>query len=156
MTEESYGVPETTTAGQQVLHAALDSYLELVSTLRDEGFAQIIDLCAVDYLQHERGDLPDGVTPARFEVVVSLLNLAERRRVRIRLQVPEDAAVPSLFDLYPGSENMEREAFDMYGIEFSDHPDLSRILMPETWTGHPLRKDFAVGRIPVQFKETPR
>jgi NADH-quinone oxidoreductase subunit C len=66
----------------------------------------------------------------------------------------DDATLPSLFDLYPGTEAMEREAFDMIGVVFEDHPDPSRILMPEDWIGHPLRKDYEVGRIPVQFKLT--
>ena len=145
----------TETHGQLVLHADLDNYVGAVEALRADGYEQVVDLCAVDYLHHERSDLPAGIEPGRFEVVVNLLSLGHRRRARIRLQVPEGAAVPTLFDLYPGTEAMEREAFDMFGIEFADHPDLSRILMPETWSGHPLRKDYATGRIPVQFKETP-
>ncbi len=98
--------------------------------------------------------MPDGIVAERFEVVVNLLDMRERRRIRLRVQVPEsDAVVPTLFDVYPGTEAMEREVFDMFGVEFTDHPDLTRILMPEDWIGHPLRKDFDVGRIPVQFKE---
>jgi len=140
----------------QVLHVTLDSYLEVIGGLRDDGFEQVVDLCGVDYLHHERDDLPADVDPSRFEVVVNLLSHAHRKRTRVRVQVPEGESVPSLFDLFPGTEAMEREAFDMFGIEFSDHPDLSRILMPETWVGHPLRKDFSSGRIPVQFKAPSR
>ena len=73
--------------------------------------------------------------------------------MRIRVQVPGDEPhMPSLFELYPGAEAMEREAFDMMGIVFDDHPDLTRILMPEDWEGHPLRKDYEDVRVPVQFK----
>jgi NADH-quinone oxidoreductase subunit C len=69
------------------------------------------------------------------------------------VQVPEsDPLLASLFDLWPGTEAMEREVFDMFGISFDGHPDLTRILMPEDWDGHPLRKDYSIGRIPVQFK----
>ena len=64
-----------------------------------------------------------------------------------------DPSVASLFDLHPGAEAFERETFDMFGIGFDGHPDLTRILMPEDWEGHPLRKDYEIGRIPVQFKE---
>ena len=92
----------------------------------------------------------------RFELVVTLQDLARARRVRIRVQVPEhEPVVPSLFDLWPGSEAMEREVFDLVGIRFDGHPDLTRILMPEDWVGHPLRKDYDTGRIPVQFKGAP-
>jgi len=60
--------------------------------------------------------------------------------------------LPSLFDFYPGTEAHERETFDMFGISFDGHPDMTRILMPEDWDGHPLRKDYSIGTIPVQFK----
>ncbi len=95
--------------------------------------------------------------PERFEVVVSLLDIDSARRLRVRVQVPEDELVlPTLFDVWPGTEALEREVFDMFGITFDGHPDLSRILMPEDWIGHPLRKDYEVGDIPVQFKEAHR
>ena len=67
----------------------------------------------------------------------------------------EEPSIASLYDLYPGTEAMEREAYDMFGILFDGHPDLTRILMPDDWEGHPLRKDYAQGRIPVQFKAAP-
>jgi NADH-quinone oxidoreductase subunit C len=133
-----------------------ESYFEMVKAFRDSGFETCADLCAVDYLTHPGRALPDGVKAERFEVVVNLLSLSQRQRVRIRVQVPEnDPVVSSLVEIYPGTEAMEREAYDMVGILFEGHPDLTRILMPEDWEGHPLRKDYGVGRVPVQFKEAP-
>jgi NADH-quinone oxidoreductase subunit C len=150
-----HGAPVTTAVGQTVLHTAVENYLELVTTLTEAGFAQVIDLCGVDYLGTNRTDLPASIEAQRFEIVVLMISHANRSRIRVRAQVADGQAVPSLFDLHPGTEAMEREAFDMYGIVFTDHPDMSRILMPEEWKGHPLRKDYDLGRIPVQFKGAP-
>jgi NADH-quinone oxidoreductase subunit C len=132
------------------------TYKRMVAAFRDAGFELCADLCVVDYLTHPGRSLPDGVTPERFEVVVNLVSMSMRQRVRVRVQVPEsEPVVDSVFEVYPGTEAMEREAFDMMGIVFTDHPDLTRILMPQDWEGHPLRKDYGVGRVPVQFKEAP-
>jgi NADH-quinone oxidoreductase subunit C len=132
------------------------TYKRMVAAFHDAGFELCADLCAVDYLTHPGRSLPEGVAPERFEIVVNLLSLSLRQRVRIRVQVPEaDPVVDSLFEVYPGTEAMEREAYDMMGVVFTGHPDLTRILMPEEWEGHPLRKDYGVGRVPVQFKEAP-
>ncbi len=143
--------------GIEVLHPAREELVALVKALGDEGFHQCLDVTGADYLRHPgRTTLPDGVTPERFEVVLHLMSHTERRRVRIRVQVPaDDPTCPSIFDLHPGVEAMERETYDMFGIAFEGHPDLTRILMPEDWTGHPLRKDYAIGAIPVQFKGAP-
>jgi len=133
-----------------------DRYHDLVTAYRDSGFEMCADLCAVDYLSHPGRRLPDGVVPERFEVVVNLLSLSAKRRARVRVQVPAgDPVVDSVTDVYAGADAMEREAYDLMGIVFSGHPDLTRILMPEDWEGHPLRKDYGVGRVPVQFKEAP-
>jgi NADH-quinone oxidoreductase subunit C len=139
-----------------VVFPSRPQYTDAVAAYHDQGFEMCADLCAVDYLSHPARRLPDGVVPERFEVVVNLLSLSQARRVRVRVQVPEsDAEVGTLFDLYPGVEAMEREAYDLFGIVFVGHPDMTRILMPEDWEGHPLRKDYGVGRVPVQFKGAP-
>jgi len=153
--ETRRGALVTYSRGQQVLHASRAELVDLVRDLRDEdGFRVCVDLTAVDYIAYEAPrDLPAGVVGERFEVVVSLLSHAARERVRVRVQVPaNDATCPSLFDVHPGTEALEREVFDMFGIAFEGHPDLTRILMPEDWEGFPLRKDSPVGAIPVQFK----
>jgi len=151
---ELHGFPLVESRGQSVLHPTREGYLDVVRTLAEEGYTMCVDVTAVDYLQHMDRPLPAAVQPERFEVVVNLLDLTARRRLRVRVQVPEaDPTLASLFDLHPGTEAMEREVYDMFGIGFEDHPDLTRILMPEDWVGHPLRKDYDVGRIPVQFKE---
>jgi NADH-quinone oxidoreductase subunit C len=152
-TSRSYGCVTSESCGQTVLHPTRDQYVDVVKTLADEGFTVVIDLCGVDYLEHLQRPLPPAVARERFEVVVNLLDITHRRRIRLRVQVPEsDPTLPSLFDIHPGTEAHERETYDMFGVVFTDHPDMTRILMPEDWIGHPLRKDYAVGEIPVQFK----
>jgi NADH-quinone oxidoreductase subunit C len=158
MSEETlHGAVVTESSGQRVLHPSREQLREVVAALTADGYVMCLDVTAVDYVAYEAPRaLPDGVTPQRFELVVTLISHADKRRVRLRVQVPEtDPVVPSLFELHPGTEAMEREVFDMFGIRFEGHPDLTRILMPEDWVGHPLRKDHAVGRIPVQFKDAP-
>ncbi len=154
--ETRYGAPVTRSRGQVVLHPSRADYVKVVAALKKEGFAMCADLCAVDYLTAAATrPLPDGMRAERFEVAVNLTNLRDVERVRIRVQIPgDDATIASLYDLFPGTEAMEREAYDLMGITFTGHPDLTRILLPEEWVGHPLRKDEATGRIPVQFKLT--
>ena len=151
--EDALGA-STALFGQDVLYPDRGAYLATVESLRDEGYCTATDLTVVDYLTHSgRSCLPGGVQPERFEVVVGLFDHARRERVRLRIQVPaDDPTVHSLFDLFPGTEAMEREAWDLFGVSFEGHPDHSRILLPEDWVGHPLRKDEGIGAIPVQFK----
>lgn len=153
---ELSGVAWLEVRGSRVYHPRREAYLEAVGELQAAGFAMCSDLCGVDYLRHPGRDLPEGVTPERFEVVVQLTSFERAERVSVRLQVPEgDPSCPTICHLYPGAEAMEREAYDMYGVVFTGHPDMTRILMPEDWEGHPLRKDYSPGRVPVQFKEAP-
>jgi NADH-quinone oxidoreductase subunit C len=152
-----HGCPVDPRPGAVVVHCNRGDYLALMNDLKADGYDLPVGVSGVDYLTHPGRDLPGGIRPERFEVVVELLSLAHRRRIRVRCQVPaQDPFVPSLFDLWPGTEAHERETYDMFGIRFAGHPDLSRILMPEDWEGHPLRKDYDTGHIPVQFKEAPR
>jgi len=154
--ERLHDVPVVGEAGARVLFPARDELVAVVTALFEDGFLMCLDLTAVDYLVHPGRSLPAGVSPERFELVVTLISHRERERIRLRVQVPtDDPSVPSLFDLHPGTEAMEREVFDMFGLTFTGHPDLTRILMAEDWVGHPLRKDYDSGRIPVQFKGAP-
>jgi len=111
--------------------------------LRDEPelrFNFLSSITAVDYLGV--GRLP------RFDVVYHLLSLEHRHRIRLKVAVPEDDThIASVVDVWPGSDWYERETYDMFGILFDGHPDLARILMPDDWQGHPLRKDFPVGGV---------
>ena len=151
-----HGHPTTEARGQVVVHVMPADYLGLMKQLADDGFAVCHDVCGVDEIGRPGRRLPDGVEPGRFEVVVTVQSLDPPRRLRVRVQVPgDDPVVASLFDVWPGTEAMEREVFDLFGIRFDGHPDLTRILMPEDWEGHPLRKDYDLGRIPVQFKAAP-
>ena len=151
--EQLHGCPVLDSHGQTVLLVDRSQYLQVVKALVADGFDMLIDVTAVDYLDMPGRTVGAGVAPERFEIVANLLSISGRRRIRLRVQVPaDDPVVPSLFDIHPGAEAHERETFDMFGISFDGHPDLTRILMPEDWEGHPLRKDYDTGRIPVQFK----
>jgi len=151
---ERYGCAVTGSGEQIVLHVGREGYLAAARAMTDDGYGICADLTAVDYVAHPGRVLPEGISAERFEVVVNFLDIVAGRRLRLRVQVPDaDPTLPSLFEVHPGTEAMEREVYDMFGITFDDHPDMTRILMPEDWDGHPLRKDYAVGAIPVQFKD---
>jgi NADH-quinone oxidoreductase subunit C len=157
--EEVAGAPEllhdcpvSSSRGQRVIHPSREQYLGLARALLDDGYHLFVDLTAVDYLLHPGRPLPSGITPERFEVSLVVRNMDDRTVLRVRVQIPDDdPTLPSLFDLWPGAEALEREVFDLFGISFEGHPDLTRILMPEDWVGFPLRKDDPIGEIPVQF-----
>ena len=134
--------------GDDVIRVPARDLARLAEAARAGGFEMCSDITVVDYLRVRR---------VRFEVVVNLLSLQHNRRLRILVPVSEDdPEVPSLVPVYPGANFLEREAYDMFGIRFTGHPDLTRILMPDDWMGHPLRRDFDVGAVPVQFKASHR
>lgn len=143
--------------GQPVVYVTREQWRDVLVALRDEhDFAMALDVCAVDHLTSaERIDVP-GVAPERFEVVANLISHSTRRRMRVVAQVPvDDPVMPSAIDVYPGLTFAERETWDLFGIDFDGHDDLARILMPDDWIGHPLRKDDAPARVPVTFKGDP-
>jgi NADH-quinone oxidoreductase subunit C len=143
--------------GQSVVHVDRGALHAVTEFLRDhERFTQCSDVTAVDHAADLERVAVAGVAPERFEVVVNLLSHPRNCRIRLIAQVPEaDPVVPSVTPLYPGANFAEREAYDMFGIRFEGHPDLTRILLPDDWTGHPLRKDDHLARIPVTFKGDP-
>ncbi len=133
--------------GQDVVHVDREQLPAAAMAAKEAGFMLFSDLCGVDYLRRR----------PRFEVVVNLTSLQHRRQLRLRAGVPgDDPTAPSITGVFPGANFYEREAYDMFGIVFDGHPDLTRILMPDDWEGHPLRKDFPVGAVPVQFKSSPQ
>lgn len=115
--------------------------------LRDDAhcdFGQLIDVCGVDY--------PDRAK--RFEVVYHLLSMKKNMRLRVKVAIDEDQLVPSMVELFDSANWYEREAFDMYGIGFSGHPDLRRILTDYGFEGFPLRKDFPLsGHVEVRYDD---
>lgn len=110
----------------------------------------LADLCGLDTVGLRAA--PGG----RFHVVVHLLKHSRKERLRLHVAAAgEPPTVPSVTQLWPTADFMEREAFDMFGIHFEGHPNLTRLMMPEGWEGHPLRKDYGVGKVAIQFKDQP-
>jgi NADH-quinone oxidoreductase subunit C len=131
--------------GEAVLWVAAPAIVKVMTFLRDDGrclFQLLVDICGVDY--------PDR--PARFEVVYNLLSLKHNLRLRVKVAAAEDQPVPSIAGLHSTAGWFEREAWDLYGIYFADHPDLRRILTDYGFEGHPLRKDFPLtGYVEVRY-----
>jgi NADH:ubiquinone oxidoreductase subunit C len=143
--------------GQPVVYLDRAKWGEAGAFLRDEQqFTMLLDVTAVDHLKDiERIEIP-GLAPERYEVVANYLSHPRNRRIRLITEVPADeVTVPSLAPLYESANLAEREVYDMFGITFAGHPDLTRILMPDDWVGYPLRKDDPPARVPVTFKEDP-
>ena len=132
--------------GQDLVRLPNNLWLDFAKAARDAGFEVCVDVTVVDWMR---------ARPERFEIVANLLSMQHRLRLRMITTAPrEEPTVHSLVPVWPGVNFAEREAYDMFGVTFEGHPDLTRILMPDEWEGHPLRKDFGVGSVPVQFKES--
>lgn len=133
--------------GEMTINARRAEIVNVISFLRDDSlckFASLIDICGSDYPERER----------RFDVVYHMLSMAHNHRVRIKVTTDEDTPVKSITPLFPNADWYEREAFDMYGIVFDEHPDLRRILTDYGFEGFPLRKDFPLsGFVEVRYDE---
>jgi NADH-quinone oxidoreductase subunit C len=130
--------------GQRFVILRKDGIREAIKLLKDLGFNHLQTLTGVDYLR-----IPNRRT--RFEVVYQLYSIEKRLQLRLRVEVPEDdPEVDSIVDLFPCANFLEREVYDLLGIRFKGHPNLKRILLPENWVGHPLRKDY-----PLEPEEKP-
>lgn len=133
--------------GELTIRAKREHIVSLMRTLCDDSrcrFGCIVDVCGADYPSRAE----------RFEVIYHLLSPTQNQRIRVKVSTDEDTPVPSITDVYPGANWFEREAYDLYGILFSGHPDLRRLLTDYGFDGHPLRKDFPLtGYVEVRYDE---
>jgi NADH-quinone oxidoreductase subunit C len=120
---------------QAILVVGAERFLEITQYTRDEEqFDYLVDLTAVDWPKREK----------RFDLVLILYSFPKQERLRIKLQVGDGEAAPSVVGVWPTADWLEREVYDMFGIEFAGHPRLTRLLLPEEWVGFPLRKDYDI------------
>ena len=135
------------TRGELTVVVARDQIVRVLTELRDDShclFEVLIDICGVDYPEREN----------RFDVVYHLLSPRKNQRIRVKCETDEETPVPSVVDVFPAANWFEREAYDMYGILFSGHPDLRRILTDYGFQGYPLRKDFPLtGYVEVRYDD---
>lgn len=139
------GVQAQVAFGELTLVVSREALLGVMTALKTRfGFQQLLDVCGADYPDREE----------RFEVVYHLLSLTRNARLRVKVAADEVQPVPSVVEIYPSAGWFEREAFDMYGMLFSGHPDLRRLLTDYGFQGHPLRKDFPMtGYVEVRYDE---
>ena len=136
-------------AGDQWITVPAESVRDALAALRSDGYRLLTFLTCVDHLADSSRDWP-----ARFEIVYQLRNLETREQLRVRAFVDGDPPhIYSVHDIFPPANWDERETYDLFGIVFNDHPDLTRILMPDDWVGHPLRRDYPVGGETVEFSQ---
>jgi NADH-quinone oxidoreductase subunit C len=140
-------VESTLAYGELTIAVAASDIVEVLTFLKTDPqcqFLSIIDICGADYPQREK----------RFDVVYHLLSPRQNRRIRIKIEVDEETPVPSAVGVYRGADWFERETYDLYGVLFSGHPDLRRLLTDYGFQGHPLRKDFPLtGFVEVRFDD---
>ena len=147
MIDEALVVEQGVSAGDSWLTVDPDRVRDALSALRAEGYRLLCFLTCVDHLADASREWP-----GRFEIVYQLRNLETRGEIRVRAFLDGDPPrIASVHDLFPPANWDERETYDLFGVVFNDHPDLSRILMPDDWVGHPLRRDYPVGGDPVEF-----
>jgi len=136
--------------GDTWLYIRKERLLEVCRLLRDDpdlGYLYISDITAIDWLPYwEKGE-----KPKRFEVVYNLYSPVSFGRIFLKVRVDDGEPVPSVTGIWEGANYPEREVYDMFGILFEGHPNLKRILMPDDWVGHPLRKDFPLGGEEIPF-----
>jgi NADH-quinone oxidoreductase subunit C len=137
-------------AGQDWITVAREGIRDTLTRLKAEGYESYVFMTCVDHLATPVVVKP----PERFELVYQLRSMRTHHELRVRVFLPEDdPRAPSVHDIYAPANWDERETWDMFGIVFEGHPDLLRILMPDDWVGHPLRRDYPVGGEPVDFSE---
>jgi NADH-quinone oxidoreductase subunit C len=136
-------------AGDDWITVPAESVRDALAALRSDGYRLLTFLTCVDHLADASREWP-----SRFEIVYQLRNLETLDQLRVRAFIDGDPPrIDSVHDIFPPANWDERETYDLFGIVFNDHPDLTRILMPDDWVGHPLRRDYPVGGETVEFSE---
>ena len=137
-------------AGDQWVTVDAKNVHDALAGMRDDGYGLLVFLTCVDHLADSSRD----EWPGRYELLYQLRNMETREQIRIRSFLDGDPPhIESVAGLFPPANWDERETYDLFGIVFDNHPDLTRILMPDDWVGHPLRRDYPVGGEPVEFSE---
>jgi NADH-quinone oxidoreductase subunit C len=141
-------VDARTELGNEILVVARDHLVDTARVLRDDfEFDMLLDVSAVDWTPRD----------LRYDINYHLLATDDHRRLRLKVQLPdvEPPTLASVIEIWPGADWHEREVYDFFGVIFEGHPYLRRIFMPDEWIGHPLRKDYPVGGVPVEYKIEP-